>query len=196
MTNKIPDFKTEDGLWAYRITNENGERFFTRAGMLWHGLKQRTNPNGTKQIKSPHYVGSINMFKDFQSFADWCQNQKGYSEGFQLDKDILCKGNKIYSEDTCIFVPQEINKLFTKRQSNRGLYPIGVTEDPSGLRASCQVGKGVSKFLGYFSSPELAFAAYKTFKENYIKQQAELWKDKISDSAYNALINYQVEITD
>ena len=50
------------------------------------------------------------------------------NENMQLDKDILIKDNKIYSPKTCIFVPQRINKLFTKRQNDRGLCPIGVTE--------------------------------------------------------------------
>jgi hypothetical protein len=43
-----------------------------------------------------------------------------------LDKDILYKGNKIYSPDTCVFVPQEINALFVKNDANRGDLPIGV----------------------------------------------------------------------
>ena len=43
-----------------------------------------------------------------------------------LDKDILIKGNKIYSQDTCIFVPKAINSLFTNRKRFRGEYPIGV----------------------------------------------------------------------
>ena len=46
--------------------------------------------------------------------------------GWELDKDILVKGNKIYSPDTCCFVPKEVNTVFTKRQSKRGDYPIGV----------------------------------------------------------------------
>lgn len=46
--------------------------------------------------------------------------------GWALDKDILVKGNKIYSPETCCFVPQEINNLFTKRKSCRGTLPIGV----------------------------------------------------------------------
>ncbi len=196
MTNKVEDFKDSNGIWIYRFTNPNGERFFTRAGMLWHGLRQRTNPNGKKQQTSPLYKGSKNMFKDFQTFAEWCQGQVGYKEGFQLDKDILFKGNLIYSEIHCVFVPQEINKLFTKRDRFRGNLPIGVTMDRTSFRASCQVGTGVAKFIGNFHSAESAHNAYKVFKEDYIKQQAELWKDKISDRLYLALINYQVEITD
>ena len=41
------------------------------------------------------------------------------SEGRYLDKDILVRGNKLYSPDTCLFVPQEINNLLTV-QNKRG----------------------------------------------------------------------------
>ena len=46
-----------------------------------------------------------------------------------LDKDILCKGNKVYSRETCIFVPERINLLFTKCDNRRGDSPIGVTQE-------------------------------------------------------------------
>lgn len=196
MTNKVDDFKDSSEKWVYRFTRPDGERFFTGAGMLWHGMIQRTNPNGKKQQTSPLYKGSVNMFKDFQSFASWCQTQVGYKDGFQLDKDILVKGNLIYSEDHCVFVPQEINKLFTKRTRLRGKLPIGVTMDRGSFRASCSRGLKSSKHLGNFKSAELAFNAYKVFKEAYIQQQAELWKDRISPKLYTALMNYRVDITD
>ena len=33
-------------------------------------------------------------------------------------------------------------------------------------------------------------------KEEHIKNMAEKWKDRIDERAYNALMNYEVEITD
>ena len=49
---------------------------------------------------------------------EWFDNPvNGYKEGYSLDKDILVKGNKIYSPETCCFVPQDVNILFTKRTS-------------------------------------------------------------------------------
>ena len=56
--------------------------------------------------------------------------------------------------------------------------------------------KGGSEYLGSFKTELEAFNAYKTAKEIYIKEQANKWKDKIDDRAYEALMNYQVEITD
>jgi uncharacterized iron-regulated protein len=50
--------------------------------------------------------------------------------------------------------------------------------------------------LGYFDTIEEAFQAYKTTKEEHIKEMANRWKDKISEECYRALYNYQVEVTD
>lgn len=50
--------------------------------------------------------------------------------------------------------------------------------------------------LGYFDTPEEAFYAYKPVKEAYIKALAEKWKDQIDTRAYEALMNWTIEITD
>ena len=64
-----------------------------------------------------------------QNFGKWFEENyyEVPNETMCLDKDILYKGNKIYSKDTMIFVPQRINKLFTKSDKTRGNLPIGVS---------------------------------------------------------------------
>lgn len=137
---------------------------------------------------------------DFQDFAKWCYGQKGFNEDrWQLDKDILIKGNKIYAPENCCFVPSDINALFTKRQADRGLYPIGVYEhSPGNFRASCSNEfMDEKKFSGKLrTTPEEAFYDYKEFKEKVIKQRADFYRGRIDPRVYEALYNYQVEITD
>ena len=130
---------------------------------------------------------------NFQNFAEWFENN--YVDGWQHDKDILKKGNKIYSPETCCFVPKEINYLILRRQSVRGKYPIGVTK--KGNKYEARVSKNGSKeSQGIFNTPEEAFQAYKIGKEKWIKKVAEKWKKFISKKVYKALYNYIVEITD
>ena len=50
--------------------------------------------------------------------------------------------------------------------------------------------------MKYFNTELEAFNAYKTAKESFIKEQANKWKSQIDNRAYNALMNYEVEITD
>ena len=50
--------------------------------------------------------------------------------------------------------------------------------------------------LGYFDFELEAFSVYKEQKECHIKEVANKWKDQIDPRVYEALMNYQVEITD
>ena len=142
-------------------------------------------------------------FRYFPYFKDWCNNQVGFNsideKGvlFHLDKDILVKGNKVYSETTCCFVPQEINGLFTLRKNHRGEQPLGVYFNKALLKYSASLSiKGKSVFLGLHQCEESAFLAYKQAKETYIKEVANKWKEQIDPRVYEALMKYEVEITD
>lgn len=135
---------------------------------------------------------------NFQNYAGWFyQNWKEYMDKtWHLDKDILNKGNKIYSPEVCCFVPQEINMLFTTRKKSRGLYPVGVRSQ-SENRYTAYIRKYRKIInLGTYSTIEEAFEAYKVEKEKYIKEVADKWKDLIDPRVYEAMYNYEVEIDD
>ncbi len=166
----------------------------------WRNMLQRCyNKNNQKQ--RPTYIDCTvcEEWLDFQKFAKWYEENyyELNNEKTHLDKDILFKGNNIYSPETCIFVPSKINILFTKHQNSRGIYPIGVSLQRYNGRynASCSDG-ATQKKIGTYDTPEEAFNAYKIYKENIIKQIADEYKDKISQKLYDALYKYEVEITD
>ena len=138
-------------------------------------------------------------FKSYEYFYEWCHKQVGFgNQDWQLDKDLLFKGSKVYSEDSCVFIPKEINSLLTKSDKVRGKHLIGVHyhKRDKAFVARVNKNKGNPEHLGYFKTEVEAFKAYKTAKEAFIKEQANKWKSQIDDRAYNALMNYQVEITD
>ena len=119
-----------------------------------------------------------------------------------LDKDILVKHNKIYSPETCIFVPQTINSLFAKNNKNRGESVIGssLTKNDK-YQVNCwlinpKTGKTESKYLGTYDTELEAFEVYKYYKEKNIKQVADYYKDEIPERLYNAMYNYEVEMDD
>ena len=95
-----------------------------------------------------------------------------------------------------------VGKLFIKSNKSRGKYPIGVTlhKGCNNFCSRCSIldenNNIIRKEIGYFKTIEEAFLAYKTFKEQYIKQVADEYKDKIPKKLYDAMYNYKVEITD
>lgn len=131
-------------------------------------------------------------------FQEWAVVQPGFNtKGWELDKDLLIKGNKIYSPETCVFLPKNVNAALTKRQNFRGDYPIGVQPSKSGNRYEAWCGDGErSRYLGVFGTVEEAFLCYKDKKEQMLKSLADKYKDELDPRAYQALYNYEVEITD
>ena len=176
----------------------NGVR--TKEYVLWKSMLERCYSDVLKK-RCPTYEGCevSDKFLYYEYFYEWCNKQIGFSnKDWHLDKDLLVKGNKLYSENTCVFIPSEINTLLTKREASRGENLIGVcwSKTHKAFRAMVCKNRGKPGHLGYFKTEIEAFRAYKQAKETFIKEQANKWKDKIDIRAYEALMNYQVVITD
>ena len=176
----------------------NGRK--TKEYVLWCHMFERCYSDAYKKKYPTYEVCKVSdNFKSYEYFYEWCHKQVGFNNGgWHLDKDLLIKGNKVYSEDTCVFLPSEINSLLTKREALRGEHLIGVSwcKKANAFKASVNKNKGKQEHLGYFNTEIEAFKAYKTAKEAFVKEQADEWKGKIDDRAYEALMNYTVEITD
>lgn len=194
---------SEDGKYK-RSYLKDGKNYKTREYELWKNMLARCYSPAMNKLR-PRYIGcSVSEnFKNFQWFAEWCNNQIGFGESdFQLEKDILFKNNKTYSEDTCRFVPRSVNMLLAKSNASRGDLPIGVRWHPQlgqyvasagNIRSKDSTGKG---YIGVYATPERAFQAYKQKKEELIAYEAAKWRGKIAEDVYEALLNYEVEITD
>lgn len=194
---------SEDGKYK-RSETINGVSNKTPEYELWKNMLARCYSKAMNKNR-PRYVGCevSDNFKNFQWFAEWCNNQVGFGlKNYTLEKDILFKNNRIYSEDTCRFAPISINGLFARTNKRRGSLPIGVTFNKKTQKYKAQCGNVVSKdntdkgYIGEYFEIKDAFLAYKTKKEELIKYEAEKFRGSIADDLYIALINYQVEITD
>lgn len=185
-----------EGPFSTRI---NGKK--TRIYDTWHDMLRRCYDPSYKE-KHPTYTECevCKEWLNFQNFAKWYEQNYYEINGqiMNLDKDILIKNNKIYSPNTCVFVPQDINKLFIKCNTIRGDLPIGVTYNKriKKYAARCRISGSNKKHLGYYNTSEEAFQAYKVFKENFIKQIADQYIDLIPQSLYDAMTNYEVEYDD
>ena len=172
----------------------------TKEYAFWHSMLTRCY-NDTYKKQRPTYESCevSGNFLYYEYFYEWCNKQIGFGvEGFELDKDLLIKGNKVYSESTCVFIPQEINSLLIKSTASRGQHLLGVYwhNASKAFRAQVNKNKGKPEHLGSFNTEIEAFNAYKTAKEAFIKEQANEWKSQIDERAYNALMKYEVNIDD
>ena len=121
----------------------------------------------------------------FSNFRTWMEQQEW--EGRPLDKDLLVEDNKVYSPETCIFIPQKLNTFISINKKNKSLYPLGVSyKKRSGDMKSEYSRPYVSeistidrtgRFIGHFETPDKAHSAYLSAKlrrcEDYIEEFSE-----------------------
>ncbi len=187
------------GFIAENEFSHNPDRTITREYSLWSGMMTRCY-NPKYHEKKPTYkdVTVCDEWLHFTNFKTWLHSQhEFYKEGWQIDKDILKKNNKVYCPSLCVFVPPEVNSQLTKANSRRGDYPIGVSWDKNkNTFMACYRAEGKTRHIGYFSTPEKAFYAYKEAKEKHLKVIADKYASEMDSRVVEALYNYQVEITD
>ena len=191
------------GNMVHKVGYNGGDRALIETNFktyqVWCSMLQRCyNPNTEYARRNYKDCEVSDYFKIFPQFLEWWKMKSdGISVDLQLDKDILVKGNRLYSETTCTLVPRDVNMLLIKRNKARGKYPIGVTYCKRSKKYKAQVSKfNVITNLGSHDSVESAFLAYKIAKEEYVKEVANKYKDVIEDKVYEILMKYEVNIDD
>jgi len=182
--------------WAGKVTVD-GKPIWKY--QLWKNMLRRCFDDKLKQDR-PTYEG-VTCSKDWLSMTTFIEDvsqMRGYAlSGWALDKDILVKGNKLYSKDTCCFVPAEVNLLLIKSDNCRGEFPVGVYFDKASGKFVAQLAiNGKLKHLGRFNTPEQAFQVYKRAKEAQIKVVAQKWQHLLDERVFQALLAYEVNIDD
>lgn len=172
-------FKTwRDG----KITNEY---------CIWRRMIERCY-DPKYQDRSPTYIGCSvdNEWLNFQNFAEWLTNHDYYNLGYDLDKDLLTKGNKIYSPLHCSLIPSEINvAIITERDKSSGI-PTGVRVNRKNMFVAHMSINGSYWHIGTFSCPIEAHNAYVLSKERYVRSKALEWRDRIAPNVFDALIKW------
>lgn len=160
---------------------------------LWGSMFKRCYSEKELASKPSYYDKIVHeKWHCFQDFAGWCSKEHGFGErGWELDKDILVYQNKVYSPETCCFVPKELNIAFcgTAKRNKKFNLPLGIGLDEVTNRFVAQGVKGVK--IGRFKNVEDAIFAYKVYKENYMQELAEKYKGVVADKVYQAVLNYK-----
>lgn len=173
------------GCYKCRINNK-----LTKSYKCWSSMLQRCYDEKWKE-GSPTYKDCfvVEEWHNFQVFSEWFY--KNYVEGWALDKDILVKGNKIYSPETCCFVPTEINLQFTKR-TNKPSQTIKNRGKSFEVRVSIN---NKNTTIGTFKTEKEAKDSFIRTRKEVLNSLIRKYKNQLSDKVYIFLENYEIEET-
>lgn len=168
-----------------------GESQALMSYQVWNSMIKRCY-SGKYQTRGKSYIGCrvCDEWLRYSNFKKWFD--ENYVNGCELDKDILVKDNKVYSPDTCCFVPKRINSLFVRSYKPKSL-PAGVWKSKKRFLAKFVCGDKIH-YLGLFKTVDEASTAYKQAKESTIKEIAQEYYNKglINEKVYNAMLNYKL----
>jgi len=163
------------GVGKYK-SSENGKH--TKAYSAWMSMMKRCY-SYKSIIRNPTYsdVKVCEEWHNFQNFAKWFYDN--YVDGYELDKDLLSGESKIYSPETCIFIPHQLNSFLTTNiQSSNTSGNSGVYWDKNCKRWRSSISIDGTKYerLGSFKEKGDAIKAYNEKR----KQMANIWKERMA----------------
>jgi len=170
------------GVGSYNYIN------FKKAYNVWVAMIQRCHEKKRLKIR-PDYI-EVEISKEwynFQIFAEWFE--KHYIEGWQIDKDLLSGSKKMYSKDTCCFLPPELNVFLQKKQKNNTSGKLGVFWNKKRKKWASSIGL---KHLGFFNNIEDAAVAYRKAKKEKLLMLIEKYSNKLEQRALKALKNLKI----
>lgn len=179
-----------------RISKKNGT--LVKEYIIWRAMLLRCYLKKYHE-KYPTYIDCTvsDNFKNYSYFYDWCQSQIGFKNNWDLDKDLLFIGNKVYSETTCVFLPKEINCSIKQASKRLSGLPTGVKINPWSGRYYCSIKVlGKVKHIGTYNNQLDAFHAYKAEKEKHIKYLCVKYEGLIDHRAHSALKNHKLSMRD
>jgi len=147
----------------------------------------------------------VSEWHNLQNFCNWAIEQPNHnskeSNGryWAIDKDIVCKGNRIYGPEFCVFVPNEVNVFFTKKEiGNAGLPGVNIIHAKNvrwktGYIARCTTPGKPREYLGFYDTPEEAFAVYKEAKEKAARVLAGMWEGRLDHRVIESLHKFTVD---
>lgn len=200
--NRKPIYGVGINDWDSPVYVENKQM---KEYQVWVGVLSRCFSDKEKARKpcykdskcSENWLVFSNFVRDIRSMVGFDKLMKS---GWQIDKDLILKGNKDYSNETCCLLPKELNVFLINGASKRGSLPLGVhervNENLSKRFVATIFYKGKHIHLGYFGDPLGAHLAYKVKKEELLGIYAEELRGVIDDRAYRALMSYKVDIND
>ena len=157
-----------------------------------HWKKMRSRCYNIKELnKKKCYQNTLicDEWQDYEKYKVWYDEH--YIDGWQIDKDLLSDSEKIYSPQTCCFLPIELNAFlssFTKN-STSNTPCIGVFIRYGRYHARYRTPEKYYN-LGTFETLEEAKYAYNSFKKQRFLEHIEKYKDQLEPRVLDALLKF------
>lgn len=105
-------------------------------------------------------------------------------ETIELDKDLLKIGNRIYSPETCLFLPKSVNSTLS------ACYRQVEEELPMGVRYGIGGGYCPITGSGTYATPEEAYEVNVGRVKAKLEVLAEVYYGRVPMEVYNAMLNW------
>jgi hypothetical protein len=161
---------------------DNPKMHRTWVNMIARGYDEKT------KLQSPVYRTTTvcKEWLNYQTFANWYT--ANYRPNWEIDKDLLIPGNKHYSPETCVFIPQELNKFLANAYSSNRSGHTGVVWNKINKTWTARImDNGINTNLGSFKDIKLASEAYSIARTALADKQRELYKNIIPSSVLKAI---------
>jgi len=145
----------------------------------WADMIKRCYANSSGQYKTYEDCYVCDEWLTFSNFKRWMETQE--FSGKELDKDILVKGNRVYSPSTCVFVSHLVNSFILGKSSSTGNLPVGVSFQKGRGKYSAKCKNwtnGKYEHIGLYETPALAEDAWRKRKHELACQLADLQADE------------------
>lgn len=159
---------------------------YTKLYSLWQSMLMR-GYDIKYHTKQPTYkdVTVCEEWHSFQVFGVWFE--ANYIEGWELDKDLLMPGNKVYSPETTLFVPRTLNMFLSTNYSTNTSGCAGVElRSDNKWQASISI-DGTRKYLGRFVEKSEAIKVYKLARIERVKYLRNAYKNILPIEALEAI---------
>lgn len=149
---------------------------------IWNGILKRCYSEKFHE-GHPTYKGCsvASEWHNFQVFAEWLNNQPNYGKNYELDKDFLKLGNKIYSPEFCRLIPQEVNAVFTGSENT--LKGVHWCKTKNKYIVQCHIGEKTAtgnpkqSYFGAFDDLATAREVYKKHKTEKVLEVLSKYDD-------------------
>lgn len=141
----------------------------------WLGMLKRVTTN-----ISYVNVSVCEEWKTFSNFNKWFD--KHWRKGWDLDKDL--KGHLLYSPDTCVYLPKEINQCLQRHKGIKKSNGVWIAEYSRG---------GQLERIGEYGSKEEAQEAYLKEKKEYLDYLVQLYRLSLNKEVQTLLKEYKFE---